>query len=764
MKIGVRQLSAALLAAFFLLPAAYYIVVYWQSYAFISADQEFNPALSTKIYDARGELIADLFEENRSYVPLADIPERVRLAFLAAEDRNFYTHPGVDFFGIVRAMAVNLATGEVRQGGSTITQQLVKQLYTRGEKSVRRKVVELLIAREFERRYGKDTILERYLNQIYFGHGVYGVQAAARLYFDRDVKEISTIQAVVLACIPSSPETYSPIKNPRNSYEKSRQVLHSMIVEGFIERDAALAEFSAFWPAYVDTVNTMFPTMTARTGGAAHAPHFTEYIRRLMVERYGEDRVYRGGLSIYTTLDIRAQEIAEKSLERALVRHNEVARPYNAYRMGSLDEMVARANAQKPRKAVLDVQAAAGLLADARSSIMDETLACALLFNAGGAAGCLEKYLGDCEGLGQAARVEGALIALEPSTGAIYAMVGGAHFEPNNQLNRAVQSRRQPGSSFKPFVYGAAIDAGLISPASLFLDAPIVNRELRRVWSPENYDDVYQGEVLARQALAVSLNIVSILIYEKVGGPKVVKFTSKLTGVPAERFDENPTMAIGSAELTPLEMTRGMAVYANNGREVTPRAIRRIKDKDGATIFEEDDSPGRQLISAETAFLMTSLMRGVVDYGTASGAVRGGAGFGLAAAGKTGTNSDFRDAWFTGFTANLAATVWVGCDSPVFTLGQGQTGAAVAAPVWGEFMREVYRFREAADFREPPADIRTALICLKTGKRPAKACPTRYEYFMKGTEPRVTCSSEHKAMMSLDQLIRAKELEAKTPR
>jgi len=753
---------AALLCAAALLPAAYYVYVYYQSYDFIRSDQEYTPALSTRIFDARGELIADLFEENRSLVPLAQVPEHVRNAFLAAEDRNFYSHPGVDLFGILRAMAVNLVTGEVRQGGSTITQQLVKQLYTKGERRLRRKVVELLIAREFERRYSKDTILERYLNQIYFGHGVYGIQAAAQFFFQREAKDLTPMQGVVLACIPSSPETYSPVKNPRNSYEKSRQVLHTMIVEGFLGRDEANAEFSAFWPAFIDSVNTMFPTATTRTGGTMRAPHFSEYIRRTLVDRYGEERVYRGGLSVYTTLDIRAQEIAESLLAAAIRKQNRIARGYNHYRMGSIDSMLAQTYARKTKQPAEDTAQSSRFMAELRESAMDEFALCALLFNAGRASVAFDKYAADCEGLESAARVEGALVALEPANGAIIAMVGGETFEPTNQLNRAVQARRQPGSSFKPFVYGAAIEAGAITPATAFLDAPIVNRETRRVWAPENYDEAFKGEVLVRHALALSLNIVPILIYEKIGGSKVVKFTSKLTGVPEQRFDENPTLAIGTTELTPLEMTRGMAVYANAGREVIPFSIRSIKDKNGEVVFDGDQAKGqgKQIISRETAFLMTSLLQSVVDYGTASGAVRAGAGFQLPAAGKTGTNTDFRDAWFTGFTPDLAATVWVGCDSQNFTLGQGQQGAAVSAPVWGDFMREVYKFRDAGYFTEPPADIRTGAICARTGKLPGKGCAARYEYFLKGTEPRTTCTSEHKQMMSLDQLIREKELES----
>jgi penicillin-binding protein 1A len=384
--------------------------------------------------------------------------------------------------------------------------------------------------------------------------------------------------------------------------------------------------------------------------------------------------------------------------------------------------------------------------------VLDEALLLMDLMGSGEKTPVLEGLITRYARASKSADVEGAFIALDPATGAIRAMVGGGRFTSDNQLNRAVQARRQPGSSFKAFVYGAGIESGKVTPATAFIDLPLVFQERYkdRIWSPSNYGGNFQGRVLARRAFSASLNIASVNVYEAVGGRTVASFASRLTGIPFSRFAVDPTLALGSTEVSPMEMARGFSVFANGGSDVEPHAVTAIHDSSRNTIFRrEQKSEAKRLISREVAFIMTSMLRDVVDRGTATEAIRGNVGFSLPAAGKTGTNTKFRDAWFVGYTPDLVAAVWFGCNSQFFTLGGGQSGSVVAAPVWARFMKGVYENRKTGAFPERPGGVKSVDICGKTGLLPEKDCPRRRELFLAGTEPLERCDGDHTEMTSI---------------
>lgn len=742
-----------------LFPFAYIITAYTYSYSIISQELGFDPHISTRIYDCNGELISELYDENRTVAVSGTIPAIVKQAFLAAEDRNFYLHSGFDLPAIIRALVVDLVSGEFRQGGSTITQQLAKQLYTRREKTVQRKVTEIFLARELEKKFTKDQILEMYLNQIYFGHGVYGISSASRFFFDKDIKDLGPVESAILAAIPSAPNRFSPLRNPRSSFEKSKQVLYNMINAGYITRDATIDPFNTFWTEYLDIIKIKYQALGIRGSSFDRAPHFTEYIRRVLVEKFGEKTVYRNGLKVYTTLDLRHQKAAEEYLMKGIEEQNRLAADYNLYRLDFIDRLIARKLLEQKKIDSRDMAAHVKLMNGFRNGPMDDLLLVSLLFECSDISSSLVRHLGEYESIRNSARVEGALIALDPLTGGITAMVGGSDFGTGNQLNRAVQSARQPGSAFKAFVYGAGIESRKITPATAFYDVPVLFQGTRTTWKPSNYEKNYKGRVLVRNALAASLNIISVLVADEVDPRLVAEYASRLMGIPMSRFAIDPTLSLGTSEVSPLEMARGFAVYANGGRAIKHYAIRYILDKKGDKIFngERDAGPGKQVISKQVAFIMTSLLRSVVDSGTASGGIRGVAGFHLPAAGKTGTTTNFKDAWFVGFTADLVAAVWMGCDSQKFSLGGGQSASVVATPIWGNFMRQVYTYRKNSRFMAQPDGISSATICGKTGKRPVEGCPVRSEFFISGTEPGEKCNSDHDEMTSIFDLVRKRK-------
>ena len=745
-----------LLVSIFLLPFFYIVYAYIESYNIFINGINIRQPLATEVYDRNGILISRLYDEYRNYAKIEEIPETIIRSFLAAEDSSFYMHTGFNIISIARALFIDVVRGDFRQGGSTITQQLVKQLFTERKKNIKRKLVELFLAKEFEKNFSKDEILEMYLNQIYLGHGVYGVNSAAEFYFQKPLKDINIIEASLIAGIPSAPERFSPLKNPAVAYDKSLGIIFNLIVSGYIEKKDAVEKFHSFWVQYSDRIKTEFSEAGIRKDTAGEAKWFVEYLRRELIDKYGEDMVYRGGLKIYTTIDLDYQRAAEDLLEKSIERHNRYTSSVNSYKISKIDNELAEIAADKgdiKTNRGEYITQSAKFNREMRNHLTEElsliSMICGVKISSS-----IEKHREIYETRIGKSKAQGSLIALDPSNGEILAMVGGSEFNSTNQLNRAVQSRRQPGSTFKAFVYGAAIEDKQITAATSFYDLPLTYKGTKSSWTPSNYDKKYSGRVLSRKALSSSLNIISAKIYDFIGGEKIAKFTSSLTGADYQRFQLDPTLSLGTTELSLLEMTKGFAVYANRGISLPVKTVTKIEDRHGKNILAEDKkgSPAR-VVSEQTAFIMTNMMRDVISAGTATNAVRHAAGFRHPCAGKTGTNSNFRDAWFIGYTPDIVAGVWVGCDSPEYSLGYGMSGGAVAAPIWGLFMKEVYKKKSAASFPKKPSGVSEQSICSISGDIAERGCPAMNEYFIAGTEPGSRCSGLHGRLSNIKELI-----------
>ena len=570
----------------------------------VSTLEQYRPSALTTVYADTGEPIGEFYQERRVVLPLQRIPRILKQAVLAAEDARFYEHEGVDFQGILRALWSDLRARRIVEGGSTITQQLTRQLFLSPEKSLRRKVKEAVLSVEIESRYAKDEILGFYLNQVYFGSGAYGVEAAARTYFGKGVEELNLAEASLLAGLPKAPSQFSPFLNPERARERQRYVLGRMLSLRMITREQSAEAAAA-------------PLPLVRPAPMALAAHFVEGIRQELQDKVGSQKLYRGGLKVYTTLDASLQRAAQEALEKGL---RELERKQARYRQR-----------MKPF----------------------------------------------------APPVEGALVAIDPKTGYIRALVGGRDFR-QSQFNRATQALRQPGSAFKPFIYAAALSSGY-SPNDMLLDAPVtyVSAPGAPPWRPENFDGKFLGPVPIYQALAESRNVPTVRLLEKVGPNKVIDLARRM-GIHSP-LQPYLSLALGSSDLTLMEITAAFAAFADEGIWIKPVSWVKITDSAGK-ILEESRTEVRDAIPAELAQEMTKLLQGVVEHGTGQFAKA----LGRPAFGKTGTTNDFDDAWFIGYSAGLVAGVWVGYDDHR-SLGNRETGAVAAGPIWLDFMKEAVR-------------------------------------------------------------------------
>src|SRR5216684_2339606 len=611
--------------------------------------ESIEPSVGSRIYDETDELITEFHVERRIFVPLGQMPAALKQAIIATEDARFYSHFGVDPMGIARAVYQNFRRGRIVEGGSTITQQLAKILFLTPDRSLERKLKEAVLAVELERRYSKDRILEIYLNQIYFGHGAFGVEAASRTFFGKGVSELSPGECALLAGLPKAPATYSPFDHPEAAKRRRAIVLTRMVDTGAIRADQA--------KRVGDSALSLVPPERRRTTGQ----YYLEYVQQYLEAQYGPDLVFKGGLHVYTTLSPALQLKAEATLREGL-------------------------RALETRRA-----ATAGKDAPAPE------------------------------------RPEGALLALEPQTGYIRAMVGGYDFF-KSEFNRAVQARRQPGSAFKPFVYIAALEAGL-TPASVVDDSPVQYPfgANGKIWKPDNYDRKFRGPITYQQALEESINVATIKVQERIGVRRTVDVARRL-GVESP-LHENLSIALGTSDLTLLELTSAYGSLANQGTWVKPTAIRYVLDSQ-RKMLEENVPQGRQALPPDLAYVVTHMMQGTIERGTGQAAKA----LGRPAAAKTGTTNDYSNAWFIGFTPHLATGVWVGYDRPR-SLGKDETGARVAVPIWTAFMKEVLHGSPVEDFPVPegvvlvPVDLSVAGTCA----RPVMMA------FVAGTEPRNNC-------------------------
>src|SRR5215813_2508984 len=554
----------------------------------VTAVESFDPSIGTKVYDENDELITEFHVERRIFVSLQQIPKPLQEAIIATEDTRYYSHHGVDPTGIGRAIYQNWRRGRIVEGGSTITQQLAKVLFLTPDKSLDRKLKEAVLALLIERRYSKDRILELYLNQIYFGHGAFGVEAAAQTFFGKSVGQLTLAESALLAGLPKAPATYSPFDHPEAAKRRRTTVLARMVETGMLKPDQAKRAGQA--------ALVLVPPERRRTTGQ----YFLEYVQQLLEQEYGAEMVFKGGLHVYTTLSPTMQLKAEHSLREGL---RAVA--------------IRRATPMKGGK---------------QSSTPP------------GPEGPVE-------------RPEGALLSLDPQTGHIKAMVGGYDFF-KSEFNRAVQARRQPGSAFKPFVYIAAIESGM-TPASLVEDSPIEYPTAKsgKPWKPDNYDRKFRGPITYQQALEESINVAAVKVQEQVGIRRTVDVARRL-GVESP-LGENLSLALGTSDLTLLELTSAYAALANQGTWMRPIAIRYVLDSQ-RRLLEENTPQGKQVLAPEVAYVITHMLEGTIERGTGAAAKA----LGRPAAAKTGTTNDYSNAWFIGYTPRLATGVWVGYDSP----------------------------------------------------------------------------------------------------
>jgi penicillin-binding protein 1A len=610
----------------------------------VTALEKLEPLQGTKIYDENDELVTELHVERRIFVPLERVPRSLQDAVIATEDRRFYYHWGVDPIGIARAVVQNYRRGRIVEGGSTITQQLAKVLFLTPDRSLERKLKEAVLALEIERRYPKNRILEMYLNQVYFGQGAYGVEAAARTYFGKSVSEVTTREAALLAGLPRAPSSYAPFEHPKAAKQRRQIVLRQMVEYG------VLKEAEGHKLAASDL--GLIPPERRRTTGQ----YFLDFVQQTLEAKYGADMVFKGGLSVYTTLNPTMQLAAEQSLR------------------DGLKTLEGRSAKARPGE-----------------------------------------------------HPEGAIVTIEPQTGYVRALVGGYDFF-RSEFNRAVQAKRQPGSAFKPFVYVAALEAGFTA-ATRIDDGPVAyaTGPGGNAWKPENYDKKFRGSTTLQQGIEESVNVVTVKMQERVGVNRTIRVARRF-GIQSP-LTANLSLALGTSEVSLLELTSAYGALANQGSWVAPTAIRYVTDANGK-LLEENVPQGREAVSPELAYVITHMLRGVVERGTGQAAKS----LDRPVAGKTGTTNDYSNAWFLGYTPKLVSGVWIGYDRPR-SLGRDETGGRLAGPIWTAYMARIIGDSPKEDF---PIPQRVAIVSVD--RDPSNECirPVTMA-FVRGTEPAASC-------------------------
>lgn len=721
--------------------------------------QDYNPNLVTRVLSHDGRLIGEFYIERRVIVDLDRVPGHLINAFIAAEDAGFYEHEGISYSSIFRAFLKNLQAGRVVQGGSTITQQVAKSFFLSSERTISRKAREAIMAFRIEKNLNKQEILHLYLNQIYLGSGAYGIQAASEAYFGKDVSELTLAESALLAGLPKAPSKYSPYENMELARKRQQYVLDRMVDVNYLSRDeadAAYAEGLALVPRRAEDLWV--------------GPYFTEEIRKHLEAKYGSELLYRGGLEVYTTLDVEMQRAANRAVDLGLREHDKrrgFRGPVKTLKTGEeaqafRKEMERKLANDPPEPGKYYMAVVGSFSARDRSLTVDiggrpgviaaRDMAWAGLYNPtggpdGGRPEDLRKVLkaGDVVqvmvkavpesasepielALEQEPLAQAALLAMEPETGAIRALVGGFDYA-KSQFNRAVQARRQPGSAFKPVIYTAAMDSGL-TPASIIIDSPVVfeDAETEDSWRPRNYDEQFFGPTTVREAIARSRNVITIKVLRQMGIRQALNY-ARLLGINSPLAGDL-SLALGSSAVTLQELTVAFSTLANQGVKPAPMLVTRVADRTGR-VLEETAPFSTPVISPQTAYIMTSLLQGVVESGTG---VRARA-LGRPAAGKTGTTNNLNDAWFIGYVPGLAAGAWVGYDDER-PLGTKETGSRAALPIWLGFMSEATEESPAEAFPVPDG-LEFARIDPSTGLLANDATKDAvFEVFKTGTAPR----------------------------
>ena len=686
----------------------------------LSLLNRYRPSIATRLYDRNGEVFAELYQHRQELISFHEIPPHVVHAFLAVEDTNFYDHFGLDFAGILRAAMVNVMAGKIAQGGSTLTQQLAKQIYVNAEghryRSFIQKIRETVLALQIEEALSKDEILQAFFNVIYLGHGCKGLACASRLYFNKKVSDLTLAEGAMLARLPRAPVIYSPFKNPKKAREVHLYVLRRMAEASYIEKEQVQKLHDDFWEEYWPKIIVRSPSQSAWGTRLNEAPYFTEYVRQILEARpeVGGEALYSKSLKIYTTLDIQHQRIAQREMEKMRAEVSKTARYYALskgisgvdFELFNLMQSL-RMLFPIPTPIISESTPKENIRKILEEELLDGLQVLTYLSPADNETAALDFFRRETNSNFVQLQVQQAFISIQPQTGYITAMIGGSRFSPRNQFNRVLQARRQPGSAFKVFVYGSALEQRSISSLSPISDSPFLRAASDgSSWTPENYEPGFRGLVSARRALASSLNTCAVELYFKIGPEVIIDFASRLMKVstPEIRFKAEPPLALGASEITPMELSTAMAVIANEGRDVIPFAVRYVRDGSENIIYDQEDKIRKifsiktkekkvQLIEPGLAYILRKMLKYVSTAGTAryglqnpgKGAFRGDL------ASKTGTTSNYSDAWITGFNPEYAVTVWFGFDKSSVTLGPGQSGGGIAAPVMGRFFREIYK-------------------------------------------------------------------------
>jgi len=730
-------------AAAGLLAAALVVVLAVPNLPSLDALTEYQPKIPLRIYTVEGVLIGEFGEERRAIVSIAEVPAQLKNAIIAAEDERFYEHPGIDYVGVLRAAYANLAAGGRRQGASTITMQVARNFFLSSEKTLTRKLYEALLAFKIEHSLSKQQILELYVNQIYLGQRAYGFGAASQIYFGKSLNQLSLAECALLAGLPKAPSLYNPVANPQRAKQRQQYVLRRMNELGYITA-----------AQHDDALQAPLRTRREVNEYSVHAEFAAEMVRQSMAEQYPED-VYTRGFRVYTTLRKADQDAAYETLRRGVLEYDRRhgyrgPEGYAELPSSPTDDDYDDALAERPDSD--DLLAAIVLTADAGQiqaalrtgeKIVLNGEALRFAARALDAKAPAQRRIrrgaiirvqreGKIWQIGQLPEVEAAFLSLDPQNGAVRALVGGFDFG-RNKFNHVTQAWRQPGSSFKPFIYSAALEKGFTT-ATVISDEPVVleaEETGSQRWEPKNYDDRFEGPMRLRTALSKSKNMVSIRILDAIG-PKYAREYVTRFGFEAEKHPPYLTMALGAGSVTAWHMARAYAVFANGGYLLQPYFIQKIVDDRGNLLALAD--PRRagdeelRVIDERNAFIMDNMMQDVVRIGTAARAARLGR---ADLAGKTGTTNEFVDAWFAGYQPALVAVAWVGFDQPK-TLGKNQTGGVVALPLWLGYMEKVL-----SEIPEMPREMPPGVVILPTGPYPALPGQPRLmpEYFYSEAVP-----------------------------
>lgn len=728
---------------------------------------DFELSVPTNIYDKDGELIAQLSLEQREIIPLKDIPEIVIQSFISYEDAAFFKHHGFSFKRTLGAFwgdikRTILGRGGALQGGSTITQQLAKRLFTGQERSLFRKLKELWYSVQLEKYYSKQEILEMYLNEIYFGHGAYGIKAASKLYFNKEVPDLTIAEAAILATLPQSPKYNSPVLYPENSKRRQKMVFERLIANGYITREQADKSFEQFWASYSQRT---FPTdFTAQSLTVNKAPYYVDAVLKMLKnEGFTDEQIYKKGLNIYTACDLKMYQASEKYLNDALSKLNEsYSKQFEpiksaVYREAyDISDLFIQMTNSSPSFSLSKNKN------KFKQNKLEETLNIINLFSLSQKDNSLgylsENWTTNYKNNIETKILQGSIVTIDPQTGYVLVLIGGTGFTKQNQLNRALSGKFQPGSGIKPFIYAAAIEEKVCTASTVILDAPIIYKFSEEdVWEPKNYSGEYSGYVRVRKALVQSINVPMVKVMESLGVMKARKYISRFYSIKESEVPPYLSTALGTIGVSPLKAAKAFAVLAHQGMDVFPILVRKVEDREGRTLrnFEKEilekykklDPAELKIVSPQAAYIVTSILTGVgKPGGTASSLAN--FNFPFEFAGKTGTTQNWKDAWFNGYTQNLATVIWIGFDRSS-SLGKGFTGGTIAAPIWGNIMQYVYKVLKVKipNFQKPDGlvwvniDADTGFLAGPTTQKPL------LEVFIAGTQPKQV--SDGKQIFSL---------------